>query len=942
MRLKLTVKRHKLPSVDLLWAVSDDNSKKASTVAALLEEVNTIIPLETEDWGLDDYVVELGDFEALHFQKITAIFGNDDHVTIRPLTTVDRRARYISGRDQINANGQHLLDGLPFGKPNLRMPGRPPVNIPAPKNPLPNEPTLGLLEGPQREAYTSDDDDESFSKQAPPSKRRRLTSKRWNRNVRFVGEEDEDNEQALVALPSDADTEDEFQPEEGAEEISDSCSDSSSDTSSDSSSDSSSDDDSVASKSKSRTRHADAASDESVSSSESSSEDSSSDSSSDDSSDSEPEQASSRPNPFQLKADTLGARNNVGKSANSGFPTQSQNSEQSATSNSAEQSTNARVPPGEGLSKTQVRNRRRKDLKNLKQLQEKGILPPSATLATLREYRYYSDVAYRPSGRSGSHPSAEDALEWEATRHEDADYNPAGFAAILALTDKELEHPFDDTPSGLGRSKTNEVIPSSNDTDGQGQLEALRRKLLGDLETMDVDTPQETQPASPTATSKTTDATPGAKAGSTGLKSRRARIDLASTRRHLFSALGVRAPRNKEEEDRLRESYKQASTPGKGKKAQNEPKVEEEEQEEPHDPMSDAYKVKLEVTAFECTDAGNVEQISAPPYPFEQRWDPALLKYCDDDRVDRTGGARGKKRKRKNKQQDESYYYDAAEEHSGLNYDEGETDNNNITLNYEEDEAAESQLLQEEQEANETEDLPLPPSDLTSLKSLEKDDITPGTVIVYHQMAFSAQTGWTPSLVQRTAEIVSGDEMEIQLRLAKRDQPKKEVKYDWKGKRLYDKFEMEDDDEQDSDVVEFPLSELIDPKILRVAPENGAPAVSANDAQDGAAENEVAKDKVAEDGASEDQGEEVTEDQVAEHASVNSDKEASQDESSDEVAEDASDGSPKEASQDESSDESSVSSSDISGGSSSLLSEPLGPASGSLSRFEQLFFGRTT
>lgn len=81
MRLKLTVKRHKLPSVDLLWAVSDDNSKKASTVAALLEEVNTIIPLETEDWGLDDYVVELGDFEALHFQKITAIFGNDDHVT---------------------------------------------------------------------------------------------------------------------------------------------------------------------------------------------------------------------------------------------------------------------------------------------------------------------------------------------------------------------------------------------------------------------------------------------------------------------------------------------------------------------------------------------------------------------------------------------------------------------------------------------------------------------------------------------------------------------------------------------------------------------------------------------------------------------------------------------------------------------------------------------
>ncbi|KAK8173376.1 hypothetical protein IWX90DRAFT_426784 [Phyllosticta citrichinensis] len=836
MRLKLTVKRHKLPSIDLLWAVTNDRSKKASTVAALLEEVNAVIPLETEDWDLDDYVVELGDFEALHFQNITSIFTNEDHVTIRPLSTVDRRARYLTGREQINAAGQHLLDGLPFGKPDLRKPDRPPVNIPAPKNPLPFDPGPPLLEGPQREEYSSDDDDDSFSKQLPPTKRRRLASTRSERADKSVHFEDDEgragDDQALVALPSDADTEEEFQAGEGTGEESDMSSDSSSETSSDSSSDASSeDDDPVAPKATSPSVSSDSSSDGSDSDSESSSDDStsnesqsnvpkenvwpppspsspSSNSSWSTSSDSEPEQASSKPqaNPFRLKADTLGTRTGgeitlrrlQRKSKDNKHTVDDSSGSLDAVLGETDESTFGHprfVPRGEGKQKTKNRNRRRKDQKLLRKLQSDGVLSPSATLVTLREFQRCNDVSSRPADQESS-LQPEDAIEWEAARNdEEGEYDDADSHAIADLERNSAQ------PGHEGDN-----MPSAKSGQGEeGQLEALRQKLLGDLDSMDVD---QLQPASSTTNSMTAEATPGKSAG---LKSRRARIDLASTRRHLFSALGVRTPRNKEEEDKLRESYKQASAPAKAKKLRPEPEVEEDEQEDVSDPTSDSYKAKLEVTAFECTDPDNVEQIGAPPYPFEQRWDPALLKYCDDDRVDRTEGTRGKKRKRKTKRQSESYDYEATENDVTLNYDEEQ-----------EDEAAESQLLQEEQEANEPEDLPVPPPDLTTLKSLEQDDIVPGTVIVYQCMEFSAQTSWAPSLVQRTAEITGGDASGVQLLLAKRDRPQKEVQYDWKGKRLYEKFEMEQDEEEDPDVVECPLTDLIDPKVLRAAPKSAS------------------------------------------------------------------------------------------------------------------------
>ncbi|KAK4121162.1 hypothetical protein N657DRAFT_601025, partial [Parathielavia appendiculata] len=133
MRLRLVVRRHALPEVRVVFVVQLDTDP---TIVNLLEQVNEIVPLESNDWGLEDYAVELRDssghaFDCLHFQQVSLVLNNDEQVFIRPLDIGDRRKRRLSGRDQITADGRHLIDGVPFGRPRLRGPrDRPPIDIP--------------------------------------------------------------------------------------------------------------------------------------------------------------------------------------------------------------------------------------------------------------------------------------------------------------------------------------------------------------------------------------------------------------------------------------------------------------------------------------------------------------------------------------------------------------------------------------------------------------------------------------------------------------------------------------------------------------------------------------------------------------------------------------------------------------------------------------------
>ncbi|KAI0153139.1 hypothetical protein GGR57DRAFT_492300 [Xylariaceae sp. FL1272] len=155
MRLRLIVRRHGLPEARLMWSVRLDND---STISKLLEHLDKSVPLESDDWGLEDYAVELRDddgtaFECLHYQLVRDVLKPDDRVFIRVLERDDHRRRRASGRDQISIDGRHLIDGVPFGRPRLRSPvGRPSVHIPPRKRPRlayhqPDSKTLLLTNG---------------------------------------------------------------------------------------------------------------------------------------------------------------------------------------------------------------------------------------------------------------------------------------------------------------------------------------------------------------------------------------------------------------------------------------------------------------------------------------------------------------------------------------------------------------------------------------------------------------------------------------------------------------------------------------------------------------------------------------------------------------------------------------------------------------------------
>jgi len=76
MRLRLEIVRHGLPAVKIVWKASPSLS-----IAELLQEVNKIVPLEADDWGLDDYTLQVSGFETLHFQKVGDVLKDEDQVT---------------------------------------------------------------------------------------------------------------------------------------------------------------------------------------------------------------------------------------------------------------------------------------------------------------------------------------------------------------------------------------------------------------------------------------------------------------------------------------------------------------------------------------------------------------------------------------------------------------------------------------------------------------------------------------------------------------------------------------------------------------------------------------------------------------------------------------------------------------------------------------------
>lgn len=71
-----------MPEVKLVWPCARTPDM---TMAKLLTLVNEVVTLESSEWGLEDYAVELSDgkggsYECLHFQLVSQTLKDDDEV----------------------------------------------------------------------------------------------------------------------------------------------------------------------------------------------------------------------------------------------------------------------------------------------------------------------------------------------------------------------------------------------------------------------------------------------------------------------------------------------------------------------------------------------------------------------------------------------------------------------------------------------------------------------------------------------------------------------------------------------------------------------------------------------------------------------------------------------------------------------------------------------
>lgn len=734
---------------------------------------------------------------------------------IRALQLSDLRARRLSGRHQISADGRHLIDGVPFGKPFLKRPvsSRPAITIPPRKKRRTSlaswandedaewAPRLrslkelsALREGSESDDQLDDDEYEDFHQAQEDTGDGTV--------IRYNVEQDEDAQ----ASESDADISD-FDDGDLTEELKDLKEDIQ--TSEVPQIDRKADDeqpdragyplrtrsslhraprpsilhnagkkfpdadvsrrDSKAVRfegqepphpaQKSPEPEEDTTAVEKASSSSSSSSDESSDTDSD-------EEGSSS------LSDSSDSESNSSSSSSDSDDSASESELEDVSTLSASRSN----PPGLGSQRTKKSNLRHKLRRRLAKLKELGALPPEADFAALR--------------------------------------------------DLEEKHG--------GSYKFPPTTPSTKESE-QAEFEAKRQKLLRDLESGGIDvTEKENVPPGGEKENNTQDpvsekenVAPAAENASVAsAESKRRTLDVASSRRLLFGSLGVRTPRTKEDEEATR---KKLAGQVKINNIQPRQSVTEAPAEEVENDSEENWQEKLRIRATECW-YDDIE-LTAPPFPFEQRWDAEA-----GDLIRELKGW-GKKRKRKQRIQvydgeneEEEYYgngdnwYQDEDNHQ-LNYDDGEELKHEVE-GVEQTEQEDAQNLSDETE----DDLPQLPDDPASLGDLVEGDLQKGSVIAFMQLDMSKATNWQPIVSEyRVAKLhdVYEDQV-LKIRLAKRDrrQPKvmDEDEDEDEDRPQYSGFEMpgfDDDEVEDDGFREMSFADLIEPKLLRAGSVTG-------------------------------------------------------------------------------------------------------------------------
>ncbi|OGM43216.1 hypothetical protein ABOM_008129 [Aspergillus bombycis] len=830
MRLHLMIQRHGLPVTRILWttaspslygqntssalpafasAITSSRAPNALyanggyTIAQLLEDVNEVVPLETEpalfdsefsgQWGLEDYVVEVGGSECLHFMEVEGLLRDGDEILIRALQISDLRARRLTGRHQISTDGKHLIDGVPFGKPFLKRPvsSRPAITIPPRKRRRTTFATQDNLGGHHEE------DTEwalprirSFQELSALRGVDEPESGIMDGNVEYNDDEDEDeyedyheshedagngtvirhhvgSTENVEASESDTDASD-----IDARDLEDEIKDLKEDLDISAMPETEPTDDEqheaerrgYALRSRLSISHAVPTQGSVAQAIQASSEAGSSRRDSKAVRFSEQKEESPMLLPPQESSITKApsaseSSSNSSDSASSSSMSDSSDTDTDEGSKSEDEEISAAPlvanPPGHGSIKTKKSNQRNKLRRRLSKLKELGALPAEADFAALRD--------------------------WE---------------------EKNEGRRF--VPESSGSNKGPEMK----------EFEERRQKLLRDIESGGIDITDGTfSPLKPVEGSnqeqskEITEKRDAAveEASEVGPEPKRRTLDVASSRRLLFGSLGVRTPRTKEDEEATRKKLA-----GKASNFVPQKKMSDEPTGALESGLDDDWQNKLIIRATECVY--DDIQLTPPPFPFEQRWD-----YEAGELMRQRKGL-GKKRKRRQQLQ----VYDGEENDNGGGEDSFV--DGDLQLNYDDSEQLYSVANNHEaaQTAEEkSDDLPSVPSDPSSLRDLVEDDLKRGCVLAFKQLDVSKATNWQPTVTDfRVAEIYDlYDDRIFNLRLAKRDRRQvKEIELE-EDEPQYTGFEMPgyEDDGEDDGFREMSFADLIEPKLLRPA-----------------------------------------------------------------------------------------------------------------------------
>lgn len=487
------------------------------------------------------------------------------------------------------------------------------------------------------------------------------------------------------------------------------------------------------------------------------------------------------------------------------LPTSSPAKKASSTANSASSSslfaststspvTRAQGVPFEGKNATKKNNERTRRRKRLLYLKNMGLLPANATLADLDNMNGgdESKVIEEQGKVDGALESKKMALLQKLHLDGGTEETKSQLPPLLKevsshnklVTEGEFETMGD---MNVDRDRPHDQQDPPISLKGSpDDTKATKENPSPKPDPLDIDEPVPSQEIGASAQeSFIGKATPKS-------TEKRAKLDLASSRRMLFNSLGLRTPKTPAAEQALREKLSNSAKSTPQRKAE-EKVAERSKIAQADDDNMDSWKDRIALSAAECDYDG--AKLSTPPFPFKQGW--------DSNANMRHGASKKKGRGQSKHNEDKSEDYVAQ-------YDPNVPTLQAKDSQSEQDDRPESRTLSLEEQG--VDDMPRP-RDFGAALNLDTTDLFAGAVIAFKELDIQ---NFQPVISEyRIARVQNvqrkGNKMPvIEVLLSKRDWPT--------GRHPSDPFAIEDEEDLPEDGVRVKsFADLIEPKLIKAS-----------------------------------------------------------------------------------------------------------------------------